>query len=129
MLKLIPTDGGKADIPREVYEFITPRKILNVNAKSEKWGHNFIVEFPEKAIVGVDGVISFITDNGKAELKDWVLFGWIKKLIERYSDNTELLSVLLSGAIATWILQQGDMEVAQKTSQRIEAFIKSTITF
>lgn len=129
MLKLIPTDRGNADIPKEVYEFITPRKILNVNAKSEKWGHNFIVEFPEKAIVGVDGVISFITDNGKAELKDWVLFGWIKKLIERYSDNTELLSVLLSGAIATWILQQGDMEVAQKTSQRIEAFIKSTITF
>ena len=126
----LPTEGEFTPyIPKAIYNFIAPRKVLNVVSKTEKWGHNFIVEFPEKAIVGVDGMVSFITEDDRAEVKDWVLFEWIKKIVDRYADNRDMLSLLLAGAISTWILQQGDLRVLRLSNQRIEAFLKATISF
>ena len=125
------TDQGEftPQIPKVVYDFIAPRKVFRVVSKTEKWGHTFVIEFPERAIVGVDGMVSFISENDRAEVKDWVLFGWIKKLIDLYADNTDLLSILIAGAVATWILQQGDLRVLKLANPRIEVFLKATITF
>jgi len=100
---------------------------LNIRVKKAKiitnndYGWSIIIDTTKGSIIGSEGHLLF----GNTQIYAPDLFRWVKILADRFSDDLGILSLLLSGAIATWILQMGDTRVISKHQDKILLFLKS----
>ncbi len=112
--------GVVTEIEQEIYNLLT-FKVEEAQVKSiSSLGWVILLKNSKENIVGADGKLLL----REKELYSPYLFRWLKNLTDRYED-LDVLSLLVNGAIATWILQMGDTRVISKYQDKILLFLKS----
>ena len=107
-----------------IYDFLNPKRILRATQKVEPFGITIVIEYINCSIVATDGKVFFSGDWGNIDIKDWVLFDWIKKIVSTTFDDESIMSLLISGAIATYLLQQGDIRIVENHQNKVKTFLK-----